>query len=571
MQATRWIGATTSGAPASGAYLVGDFVINQDGHIFICTAAGTPGTWVEAGDGTYQPADQALTTKWVGVGHNAALDTVPNWKVRGVNISKVGSSSGITWWTTDYDWAGKIQPAIAGAVAIGCNTIRVNGSYQAYATDPPTYKTRFNQILNYSKSLGLRMIYSFINGNWDTPVSSSRAAYNTMMVDLLTAWVGDSSILAWEYGNELDAGGSADLLTLVTNLHTDLRAFDATTKLTGGGAAEPTTANIIAYNSLVDFHDLHFYPRPSNTKLLGINPLDIYKSLTTKPILIGEFGANIGSGLLNVGDEHAVANYYRRFREIAATSSCMGAIAWQYMDDDSTNQFGLYSLAGVPRQALAEFMQFPDRSDEAAGDAVRYRGSPVVLDNFARVTSATTVGTSPLGGSPTAALGTWGIKSVAFAESTHQVAYLVTGDVSTDNFLLWEANTGDVDIDLEFNPNQTYHNTGIIARYADVNNFLYLQYRSNVLNLVSRVNGFDTQVVGSLGGKMLDQGRIRMSLRGNQVLCYQFDRCVYQTTPTVPMAMNTKHGIRVKSGTVNPGDGGSTFRRIAITIPVRSL
>lgn len=49
--ATRWVGATASGAPASGAYLKGDWVIAQNGHLFICTAAGTPGTWVDAGTG----------------------------------------------------------------------------------------------------------------------------------------------------------------------------------------------------------------------------------------------------------------------------------------------------------------------------------------------------------------------------------------------------------------------------------------------------------------------------------------------------------------------------------------
>lgn len=45
-QASRYVGATSSGAPASGTFAVGDFVIAQDGNIFVCTSAGTPGTWV---------------------------------------------------------------------------------------------------------------------------------------------------------------------------------------------------------------------------------------------------------------------------------------------------------------------------------------------------------------------------------------------------------------------------------------------------------------------------------------------------------------------------------------------
>ncbi len=48
-QATRYVGGTTSGAPGSGAHSTGDFVISRDGHIYICTSGGTPGTWIDAG------------------------------------------------------------------------------------------------------------------------------------------------------------------------------------------------------------------------------------------------------------------------------------------------------------------------------------------------------------------------------------------------------------------------------------------------------------------------------------------------------------------------------------------
>lgn len=47
----RWIGGTTSGAPAAGAqpYKTGDWVVSRDGKIYICTAGGSPGTWVNSG------------------------------------------------------------------------------------------------------------------------------------------------------------------------------------------------------------------------------------------------------------------------------------------------------------------------------------------------------------------------------------------------------------------------------------------------------------------------------------------------------------------------------------------
>jgi len=48
-QASRYVGATTSGAPASGSFVVGDFIVDQSGFVWICTSAGTPGTWTLAG------------------------------------------------------------------------------------------------------------------------------------------------------------------------------------------------------------------------------------------------------------------------------------------------------------------------------------------------------------------------------------------------------------------------------------------------------------------------------------------------------------------------------------------
>jgi collagen type VII alpha len=43
--ATRYVGGTTSGAPTTGTFAVGDAVFAQTGAVYVCTAAGTPGMW----------------------------------------------------------------------------------------------------------------------------------------------------------------------------------------------------------------------------------------------------------------------------------------------------------------------------------------------------------------------------------------------------------------------------------------------------------------------------------------------------------------------------------------------
>jgi len=51
-QASRFAGATVSGAPVAGTFAVGDHVLSlADGKWYVCTVAGTPGTWVTPASG----------------------------------------------------------------------------------------------------------------------------------------------------------------------------------------------------------------------------------------------------------------------------------------------------------------------------------------------------------------------------------------------------------------------------------------------------------------------------------------------------------------------------------------
>jgi hypothetical protein len=80
--ATRYVGATATGAPASGTFAVGDFAVAQDGSLYICTAAGSPGTWtaVSGGGGAPTPAGvlrfPAITAWQAGNSPQAATDVV---------------------------------------------------------------------------------------------------------------------------------------------------------------------------------------------------------------------------------------------------------------------------------------------------------------------------------------------------------------------------------------------------------------------------------------------------------------------------------------------------------------
>jgi hypothetical protein len=42
---SRYVGSTARGAPTSGTFAAGDFVVDATGQVFTCLAGGTPGTW----------------------------------------------------------------------------------------------------------------------------------------------------------------------------------------------------------------------------------------------------------------------------------------------------------------------------------------------------------------------------------------------------------------------------------------------------------------------------------------------------------------------------------------------
>src|SRR5579859_161223 len=72
---SRYVGATTTGHPTTGTFAVGDWVVTQDGFVWICITAGTPGTWQQPAPSlSYGSNIQPLGTLSGGVDAAVARD-----------------------------------------------------------------------------------------------------------------------------------------------------------------------------------------------------------------------------------------------------------------------------------------------------------------------------------------------------------------------------------------------------------------------------------------------------------------------------------------------------------------
>jgi hypothetical protein len=91
VQPSRYVGQTTAGAPTTGAHLAGDWILDRTGRIYVCTVAGTPGTWTGVTAPDYQVFTASGTwTKPVG----AKIVFVEMWGGGGAGQSAASAANG---------------------------------------------------------------------------------------------------------------------------------------------------------------------------------------------------------------------------------------------------------------------------------------------------------------------------------------------------------------------------------------------------------------------------------------------------------------------------------------------
>ncbi len=179
-QASRYVGATASGAPGSGTFAVGDHVIARNGHVFVCTAAGTPGTWVDAGSVgnlvtsvfTRTGAVVATAGDYTGVAVGGTADAVATGAITNAMVNAAAAIA-----------VSKLAAGLAGQV--------IGGTTPAYAY-PPGFEIAYDQITS-----GVNVV-STTEGTPTAIIAGTAHTYENVpyVAEFFSASVTDSSAAA---------------------------------------------------------------------------------------------------------------------------------------------------------------------------------------------------------------------------------------------------------------------------------------------------------------------------------------------------------------------------------------
>lgn len=313
-------------------------------------------------------------------GVNLTSNNMPNTPVNPGGWAKI-------W--VDWDWTGWLKPQIDKALAIGINTIHIHGtnygrtgsgSTGGTASGPyaevlslATYLAEWDQILSYCRSIGM---YVYPGFNADSAICEYTGYGGYTPSDaFLTA---EYTALAGVLGKYLDIVIGFDMaiesrpwaVAHGSQFYPVVKAVEPRLKLAWSCdyATAPTVwSNLnLAYNSF-DFIDIHNYWDATATDL------DWLMNYWTKPVLIGEFGQNIGTTPNGTSNNPGGGTPARQSRyngalamvnNVTSGRRLAGACAWcmydQNQDGVLNNSFGMYDQAGNRRSDVsAIFDSFP--------------------------------------------------------------------------------------------------------------------------------------------------------------------------------------------------------------------
>lgn len=144
----RWVGVTTTGAPITGTFAVGDWITTQDGRMWVCTSAGTPGTWQQpspppdttasdivalaaaaAAGAVGKSADAGHVHPWTGLGVLSVANTWAALQTFGTNLAGTMQTAA----QPNITSLGAILTLVLAGVTGATSSFRIAGAMAAQA------------------------------------------------------------------------------------------------------------------------------------------------------------------------------------------------------------------------------------------------------------------------------------------------------------------------------------------------------------------------------------------------------------------------------------------------------
>lgn len=139
----RYVGFTATVAPTTGDFLVGDVVVSLNGSAWVCTVAGTPGTWVGLQSVLLAPKDAPTFTGHVTVPQaTAVLDAAALNQLTSALTITSGTLPNLGSWVSGTGIVNPVTRQISVVVAmVSSGTAATATNAIAVSPDNTTYTT----------------------------------------------------------------------------------------------------------------------------------------------------------------------------------------------------------------------------------------------------------------------------------------------------------------------------------------------------------------------------------------------------------------------------------------------
>lgn len=294
------------------------------------------------------------------------------------------------------EWEPKVtERELKLGASLGANTVRMVIDYQFsldnsrlqqvrdnYFAPIGQYVANMREFIDIAGRLGLRVIVTLFDSlDWTMYQPQNHWIAEEYLKELVPPFAGDPNILCWDLQNEPDRAialvGNSSVIPLFQRISALVRKLAPRHLQTIGWIDRARARYFPDLDALLDFWCFHYYDDANKLNDLAT----FYKSKTTKPVLLEEFGLPTGGpGRDGSRAEQDQAAHYRKVLQTLQDNRMCGSVFWILCDfpiglagnppspDDSPeNHYGIFRLDYSEKPAgmvLREFWRPKRKSGE---------------------------------------------------------------------------------------------------------------------------------------------------------------------------------------------------------------